>query len=229
MGISVPEEEMDMCKRLTRPAWIHLGLTNDLYSWEKEYKASLEHGQTQVVNAIWVLMREHSLTIDQAKDLCRKKIKESTAEYLRIVEENRNNENLSLDLRRYIDCMQYTLSANLVWSGICPRYNLAASFNESQLLRMNYGLKKYPIHSYEEAKASETKTGCGSAIKSEALTNGTHSLTNGVSGVNGVSHHGAKETNGVLTDGYALNLNLHGLGDKVRATDFYSFSITFML
>lgn len=213
LGLSIPEEEMDLCERLTRPAWIHICLTNDLYSWEKEYQAFLEHGKTQTFNAIWVLTREHSLTVDEAKKLCRHKIKENVAAYLRNVEESRNNENLSLDLRKYIECMQYQIRGNLVWSMLAPRYNLAASFNESQLLRMRHGLKKYPIRSYEEVKASETKTERDFAIKSKTLTNCTHPSTNGVNGVNGASHHDVNKapqvngTNGHLTDAYTYGVN----------------------
>lgn len=210
LGISIPEEEMDLCEKLTRPAWIHISLTNDLYSWEKEYQAFLEHGKTTIFNAIWVLMREHSVTIEDAKDLCRQKIKESVAEYLHTVEESRNNKNLSLDLRKYIECMQYQMSGNVVWGMLAPRYNLAASFNESQHLRMRHGLKKYPIRSYEEVKASEIKIEHDSAIKSKALTNSTHPSTNGVNGVNGASHHDVKEApqgNGTNGDLYTYGVN----------------------
>ena len=241
MGISIPEEEMDLCRRLTRPAWIASGLTNDYYSWEKECKASLEKGQVYTANAIWVLMREHSLTVDQAKDLCWQKIKGNVAEYVRIVEENLNNENLSLDLRRYIDCMQYTLSGNVVWSKLCPRYNQTASFNESQLLRMKYGLKEYPIHSYEEAKVSQITTERDSTIKPKTLSTGAHSWTNvtNVVHVNHSSMNGADQVKGdaqppkangsddILNNGYiprteektestVLGLGLHGLGDEIR-------------
>lgn len=242
MGISIPEKEMDLCKRLMRPAWIVAGLTNDLFSWEKEYQASLEHGQTHVVNAIWVLMREHSFTVDQAKDFCKQIIKENVAEYLKTVEETRNDESLSLDLRRYVECMQYSLSGNVVWSLLCPRYHPAASYNESQLLRMKYGLKKYPIPSYREDKASKIKIEGKSAIKSKSLTNGGTHLRKKEINSDGFRHHDVKiidqvnghaqppEVNGansVLGSGYIpktgektesifLDLNLDRLGDEVR-------------
>lgn len=166
-----------------------------------------------------------------------------------IVEENRNNENLSLDLRRYIDCMRYTLSGHVVWSKLCPRYNQTASFNESQLLRMKNGLEKYPIHSYEEAKASQITTELDFAIKPKKLSNGTHSWTN-VTNVVHVSHRGTNGANQVKgyaqppkayksddilnngdiprtqekTESTALGLDLHGMGDEVCITDLLSFS-----
>lgn len=240
MGISIPEEEMNLCRRLMRPAWIAAGLTNDYYSWEKEYQASLENGQTHVVNAIWVLMREHSLTVDQAKDLCSQKIKENVAEYLLIVEENRNNEDISLDLRRYIECMQYTLSGNVVWSKLCPRYHPAVSYNESQLLRMRHGLKEYPIHSYEEARTSQIITERNSAIKPKNPSSGVHSWTNETNGFDQINGHAQPPnfngTGVVLKDGYIprtnggtesviLGLDLNGLGDKVCIIDFVFVSL----
>lgn len=251
MGISIPEEEMDLCRRLTRPAWIASGLTNDYYSWEKECRASREKGQVYMVNAILVIMKEYSFTVDQAKDLCCQKIKENVAEYVRIVEETRNNENLSLDLRRYIDCMQYSVSGNLVWSKLCPRYHQAASFDESQLLRMKHGLKEYPIQSYEEAKASQITTERDSFIKPKTLSGGAHSWTNETNGVD-VSHRDMNEAdhvkmhtqppkvNGiddVLKNGYiprtdektesvVLGLSLQGLGDEVCIINFHCFLIT---
>lgn len=168
MAITIPEEEMDLCRRVMRPAWIVAGLTNDLFSWQKEYEASIENGQSHVVNAIWVLMREHSITIDEAKDLCRRKIKEHIADYVQVVEENRNNMDLSLDLRKYIDCMQYSLSGNVVWSRLCPRYHPTASYNELQLARMKYGLEKYPVKSDESFKRSDSEHAHGNGTDSSS-------------------------------------------------------------
>ncbi|KAI9891309.1 MAG: hypothetical protein M1814_002822 [Vezdaea aestivalis] len=142
MAITIPEDEIDLCRRLMRPAWVTAGLTNDLYSWEKEYEASLKNGQPDVVNAVWVLMGEHNLTIDEAKDLCREKIKESVAEYVQLVKDNKDNPELSEDLRRYLEAMLYSLSGNVVWSLRCPRYHERFDYNELQLFRMKYGTSK---------------------------------------------------------------------------------------
>ena len=144
MALTIPEEESELCAQLMRPAWIAAGLTNDLFSWEKEYQAAMRNGQPDVVNAVWVLMGEHSITGDQAKELCRQKIKVAVADYLQIVEENCNNTNISLDLRKYIVAMQYTLSGNVIWSLQCPRYHPEVQYNQLQLLRMKHGVAAYP-------------------------------------------------------------------------------------
>jgi Terpene synthase family 2, C-terminal metal binding len=144
MGITIPDEELELCAQLMRPAWIAAGLTNDLFSWEKEYEAAKRNHQPDVANAIWVLMGEHLITADQAKDLCREKIKIAVADYLQIIKKSCNNTKISLDLRRYIEAMQYSLSGNVVWSLQCPRYHPEAQYNEFQLLRMKHGLTAHP-------------------------------------------------------------------------------------
>ncbi|KAL8948519.1 MAG: hypothetical protein Q9222_005300 [Ikaeria aurantiellina] len=128
MALTIPEEEMDLCKRLGRPAWSVLALTNDLYSWDKERDAAAKVGAPHVVNAIWVLMREHSITETQAKDLCRHKVKEHVVEAIQVVEATRSNVQLSLDLRKYTEAILYTISGNLVWSIYCPRYHPELSY-----------------------------------------------------------------------------------------------------
>lgn len=126
MALTIPDGEMDLCKQLAWPGFAAISLTNDLYSWEKERDAAKRDGAPHVVNAIWVLMREVSTTELEAKSLCRTKIKEYVAQYVRIVERTKNNMDLSRDLRAYIEAIQYSLSGNLVWSIYCPRYQQEA-------------------------------------------------------------------------------------------------------
>ena len=122
MGLSIPEHEMDLCKRLGSPSWSALALTNDLYSWPKERDAAAQSGASHVINGIWVLMKEHSLPEAEAIKLCREKIKECVAEAIRTVETTKADNKLSLDLRVYTEAILYSISGNLVWSIYCPRY-----------------------------------------------------------------------------------------------------------
>lgn len=140
MGITIPEEETELCRELMRPAWIAVGLQNDLYSWPKEKEVADRNGHTHVVNAIWVLMREHNLSVEDAEMLCRKMIKDWVTKYMQIVRKNKDNQRISMDLRKYIEAMQYSISGNVAWSLACPRYNPAASFNKAQLEWMQNGV-----------------------------------------------------------------------------------------
>ena len=139
MALTIPEREMDLCTRFVQPVFAALALTNDLFSWEKERDAADRQGLSHVINAIWVLMREHSIDESNAKNLCREKIKESVAEYVRIVEATSQNLEISLDLRKYIEALQYSHSGNLVWSMHCPRYHAEASYSDVQLSMMEQG------------------------------------------------------------------------------------------
>lgn len=125
MNLAIPEQEIDLCKQLGKPAWAAVVLTNDIYSWEKERKAAARAGDSHVINAIWVLMKEHSISEPQAFELCRQKNKELVAEAKRVVDKTKKNLDLSRDLRAYTEAMLYTVSGNLVWSIYCPRYHPA--------------------------------------------------------------------------------------------------------
>ena len=136
MALTIPDEEMDLCRRFGRPAWAALALTNDLYSWEKERDAAATVGAPHVVNAIWVLMREHAINESQAEDLCRQKIKEHVAEAVRVVDETKKNLDLSLDLRTYTEAILYSISGNLIWSIYCPRYHPEETYDNVVLSMM---------------------------------------------------------------------------------------------
>ena len=142
MAITIPEEEMELSRQLLRSGWIALGLQNDIYSWEKERETATRMGATNVVNAIYVLMEEHAISVSEAKEMCRAIVKENVADYVRVLNAHRNNMELSLDLRRYIETFQYALSGNAIWQTTCPRYHPEACFNEFQLSMMQNGLDK---------------------------------------------------------------------------------------
>lgn len=123
MNLDIREHEMDLLKQLGGPAWAAVGLTNDIFSWDKERDAAAKAGASHVINAIWVLMREHSIGEAEAHVLCREKIKELVAEARRIAEQTKRNPELSRGLGAFTEAMLYTISGNLVWSMYCPRYH----------------------------------------------------------------------------------------------------------
>ncbi|KAK3934317.1 hypothetical protein QBC46DRAFT_462691 [Diplogelasinospora grovesii] len=120
MALTIPEEEYKLCMELARPGYAVLGLTNDLYSWDKERAAAERAGQDYVFNAVWVIMRERCVDEETAKTLCAEEIKKYLAVYRRVVEEVRHNPNLSRDLRAYIDAghIQFRRMALLAARGI---------------------------------------------------------------------------------------------------------------
>ena len=127
---------MDLCMQLTRPAYAALSLTNDLFSWDKERDDARKNGQLHVVNAIYVLMRELSVSESEAKIVCREKIKENVVDNLVRVQEAKDNPELSLDLKTYVEAIHYSISGHLMWSLCSPRYHPEACLDSATLSMM---------------------------------------------------------------------------------------------
>jgi hypothetical protein len=135
---------MPTCAELVLPAVIAASLTNDLYSYEKEAEAARRAGNDHITNALWVLMVEHDISLEEARERAKGRIKEEVAKYVQVVADVNSRHDLSSDARKYIELMQYSVSGNVVWSIQCPRYHKGATYNERQRLRAEFGVDKYP-------------------------------------------------------------------------------------
>ncbi|KAK3985823.1 hypothetical protein QBC44DRAFT_344987 [Cladorrhinum sp. PSN332] len=109
MALTIPDEEMHICMELARPGYAVLGLTNDLYSWEKERDAAERQGQDYVFNAVWVIMKERSVGEEEAKAICADIVRDYVDEYRLIVDKTKRNTALSKDLRAYIEAVIGTM------------------------------------------------------------------------------------------------------------------------
>lgn len=122
MALTIPDDEYEMCMELARPGYAVLGLTNDLYSWEKEKDAAARTHQDYVFNAVWVIMQERSVAEEEAKAICAEEIQKHADKYCKIVEDTKKTQ-LSKDVRTYIEAVKFSCIGNLVWSIYCPRYH----------------------------------------------------------------------------------------------------------
>lgn len=122
MALTIPEEELDQCFRLARPAYAAISLVNDLYSWKKEKKAAEDAGLDHVFNAIWVIMQESSVSEEEAIEVCRQRIFDEMA----VFNDTTNDiglSGMSNDTVAYLEAVRYSYIGNLVWSIYCPRYH----------------------------------------------------------------------------------------------------------
>ena len=85
-------------------------------------------------------MQEHQIGVFQAKETCRRLMKDYVAEYLETVEAHKDDQTLSQDLRRYLMAIKYSISGHLVWCLNCPRYNPEITFSKRQLSWMCNGV-----------------------------------------------------------------------------------------
>lgn len=192
MGIRIPEEELEMCHKLANTAYLNLGLTNDLYSWQKEYETAVAMDRDYIANVIGVLMEERKVSEEVAKEICREKIKVTIVDFRKIVADTKARDDVSLDTKRYLEGLLYSLSGNLVWSIDCPRYHRWSSYNELQLDWIKNGIPKSPE---DFPKYNGLSNG---------LSNGTEKIVlNGNVDENGAIHGSA--TNGVMNESGATH------------------------
>jgi hypothetical protein len=123
MALTIPDDEYDLCMELARPGYASLGLTNDLYSWEKERQDAKRDGKDHVFNAVWVIMQEMGVGEEEAKGICWEAARDATEEFSDIVQRTRVDMTLSKDLRVYIEAVMLSIVGNVVWSIYCPRYH----------------------------------------------------------------------------------------------------------
>lgn len=142
-------------------------------------------------------MREHGCSEAESREILKDRIRVEVANYVRVVKETRTRTDLSDDVKRYIEVMQYTLSGNVAWSTQCPRYNAGAKWNELQLLRAKYGVEKYPA-----TWPPKVATG-GLSAKAERKEPHVND--------NGVGHHESTKTNG-----HKRKRNGDSTGDEMR-------------
>jgi hypothetical protein len=122
MTLTIRDEDYKRCNDLARPAYAALGHTNDLYSWENEKFEANTVGQACVFNGIWLIMKERSVSEDEAKFLCRVEIRRWISDFQRNVCEAKSDPSLPKYVKVYFEALLYSYIGNLAWSIECPRY-----------------------------------------------------------------------------------------------------------
>lgn len=126
MGLTISPDEAEKANNITDPAYATLALANDYFSWEKEYIEFKQNPTSDdMANAIWIIMKEHSVDLEEAKKICQDKIRESCEEYVRRKREfeRQATGKVSTDLLRYLSALEFSISGNVVWSQYTHRYN----------------------------------------------------------------------------------------------------------
>lgn len=144
MVLTISDKELNICSETCRPAWISCGLINYLYSWPKEKRDAASRGESHVSNSVWVLMQEHGMEEADAIQLLREKIMECFSSYSINMGKSKDRTGLSKDAFRFMEALQFSMVANVVWSLTCLRYNDGERFSKRQMQRMESGTPKEP-------------------------------------------------------------------------------------
>jgi hypothetical protein len=127
MNLQLSESEMRSMEPLEFLAGTIAALTNDYYSWPCECRDSWNDPNYRLLNAVVVLMKEHSTPVKQARELLKQKILDLEQEFVKLRDEFRNRSPPPSDnLLRYISAGGLTIAGNHFWSATCPRYDFIA-------------------------------------------------------------------------------------------------------
>jgi len=144
MSLTIPESDVPVAISATSTAFGAIALTNDLFSWERERDAAKRDGMPHVVNAVWVIMGQHSVSESEAKKICHNKIVELVEEFKATVEQFRRDDSVCEDLRTFVEVIQFNVSGNLAWSLSCSRYNPESKLNSCQEWMRQKVMQKTP-------------------------------------------------------------------------------------
>ena len=215
-AITIPDEEEELTKEFLTPALIAASLVNDLFSFEKE------KNDANCQNAVYIVMKEHRCGEEEGRERIRQRIRIETANYVQIVKDTKLRTDISEEVKRYVDVMQYTLSGNVVWSAQCPRYNLKAQWTELQMLRAKHGVAKYPtMWPPADGSMDHLWKPKGEKRKRTDSVNGTNGVKK--SAISKLSTESLKLTKVVSL---ALDSNLPDLSDHVSCAPYPDFCHT---
>ena len=123
MGLNIPDEEIAPTRHIFEPAEWALVLTNDYWSWGREYNASLAKG-SRIVNSIELLSRLRNIGYDEAKEVVRELITTYESEYERRVQafllEHPSTPGYLCD---FIQVVGLVVAGNHYWCANCPRHH----------------------------------------------------------------------------------------------------------
>jgi hypothetical protein len=107
-----------------RPLFEVYALTNDLYSFDKEYASYLREGINKgVPNSVWFLMRDCDISISEAKIKVTGLILSKEGEYYRKKGElETSGKEISTEGWQYLDHAVFMVSGVSYWSSFCERY-----------------------------------------------------------------------------------------------------------
>jgi hypothetical protein len=104
-------------------AYAVLSLTNDLFSWEKEYRAYIEsNGKITLVNAVSIAMASKGLSEKDAKALVKDEIRVHEELFCQLRDQYKKTSYQSESILRLFELLEDSMAGNFIWSIRVPRY-----------------------------------------------------------------------------------------------------------
>ncbi|KAJ6104679.1 isoprenoid synthase domain-containing protein [Penicillium sp. IBT 18751x] len=128
MGFTLTKDEEERTAPVIKPCFAALGLANDYYSFDVEWKEFQEEKALDRVptmtNAVWLYMQWENLSIDEAKEKVRQVVHKYECAYQKQMNDFIADEKqCSPKLCEYLKALAFQIPGNIVWSLRCPRYH----------------------------------------------------------------------------------------------------------
>ncbi|GKZ29620.1 hypothetical protein AbraIFM66950_005774 [Aspergillus brasiliensis] len=123
-GVVLTPEEEDLIGPVTYPAYVVLGVTNDIWSWEKEKRVTRgSGGSVPLVNAVHIVMQTHNTDEESAKNVVCNIIREHEERYCRLRDEYLKRPDVSLSIKKWFRILELSIAGNALWSICAIRYH----------------------------------------------------------------------------------------------------------
>lgn len=125
MGILLTDEEEAIVAPIMRPCFAAIGLANDYYSFDVEWKGMQDketNGTTAMTNLVWLFMNWEGLSIPGAKKRARQTVRGYEEDFRQKVNDFIDQSD-SPKLARHLKALTYQIPGNISWSLRCPRYH----------------------------------------------------------------------------------------------------------
>lgn len=123
MGFRLTQEEKASVKHIMDPIEEGLILTNDYWSWDREYKEWTENG-SRLANSVGVIWKLRDVDFDEARNIVKDRIIYLEQTYLRrLTDFYETHPDLPIHIKRWLEASGSVISGSHYWSSSCPRYH----------------------------------------------------------------------------------------------------------
>ncbi|KAL2824204.1 polyprenyl synthetase [Aspergillus cavernicola] len=118
-----PEEDVEIGP-VTYLAFVVLGITNDIWSWEREKRATQQsEGGCPLINAVQLVMQMHHTDEEAAKQMVCNMIRGHEEQYCRLRDEYLQRPKISLAVKKWFQILELSMAGNALWSVHAIRYH----------------------------------------------------------------------------------------------------------
>lgn len=120
--IHLTDDEERMIDPIRHHVYAAMTLTNDYFSWPKEYKAHMEDQEIPLINAVHIVMQCQSCSEETAKEVVEAEIRRHETLVSRFEDMYAESPNASLGVIKWLRMCETALAGYYIWSLQAPRY-----------------------------------------------------------------------------------------------------------